>query len=145
VSHALKVAETCDTVVVADDTDLMILLCHHAISNHKKLYFHPEAKSGQQQPYMDNMDIHKARSELGDQVCRDLLFVHAILGCDTTSRLFGFGKAVGLKLIQTNQTFIEQAKVFNRAGCTQNEVAAAGEKAILCLYKTNAKISDLTN
>jgi hypothetical protein len=55
------------------------------------------------------MDIQKAQSELGDQVCRDLLFVHAMLGCDATSRLFGFGKAVGLKLIQTNQTFIEQA------------------------------------
>ena len=140
VAHALKSAETCDTIVVGDDTDLMILLCHHATSNHKKLYFHPEAKSGQQRRYMD---IHKARSELGDQVCRDLLFVHAMLGCDTTSRLFGFGKAVGLKLIQTNETFIEQAKVFNRSGCTQSEVAAAGEKAILCLYKTTAKIDDL--
>ena len=78
-------------------------------------------------------------------MCQNLLFVHAILGCDTTSRIFGFGKAIALKLIQTSQKFIEHAQVFNQEGCTQNEVAVSGEKAIMCLYKTNSKVCDLNS
>ena len=31
---------------------------------------------------------------LGDDVCSDLLFIHAFSGCDTTSRIFGVGKKV---------------------------------------------------
>lgn len=136
VSTALKAAETCDTILTGDDTDLMILLCHHANSNHKKIFFHPEPKSGQNERYMD---IHQAQSVVGDELCQSILFAHAILGCDTTSRVFGFGKAVGLKLLQKNKTFIEQAKVFNRKGCSQAEIVAAGEKALLCLYGSRDK------
>jgi len=39
--------------------------------------------------------------------------------------------------------FIEQVKVFNRRGYTQDEVTVAGEKAIMCLYKPSTNISDL--
>lgn len=136
VSTALKTAETCNTILIGDDTDLIVLLCHHATSNHMKIFFHPEPKSGQSERYMD---IHQVQSALGNQVCQCLLFAHAILGCDTTSRLFGFGKAAGLKLIQKNKTFIEQAKVFNKKGCSQAEIVAAGEMAVLCLYGSKEK------
>lgn len=136
VSTALKAAETCNTILIGDDTDLIILLCHHATRNDMKIFFHSKPKSGESDRYMD---IRQVQSALGNQVCQCLLFAHAILGCDTTSRLFGFGKAAGLKLIQKNKTFVEQANVFNKKGCSQAEIVAAAEKAVLCLYGSKDK------
>ena len=37
VSKALKVAETSETIVVGEDTDWMILLCHHASADHRSI------------------------------------------------------------------------------------------------------------
>ena len=37
-------------------------------------------------------------TDLGPEVCNCMLFVHAILGCDTTSSLYGIGKKISLKL-----------------------------------------------
>ena len=31
-------------------------------------------------------------TELGEGICDNILFLHAILGCDTTSRLYEIGK-----------------------------------------------------
>ena len=69
---------------------------------------------------------------LGEQVCKSLLFAHAVLGCDTTSQLYGRGKKVALKLICTNPVFQAQAAVF--VNSTNEQVIAAGEKAIVSVY-----------
>ena len=42
---------------------------------------------------------------LGSEVCRLLPFAHALAGCDTTSRLFGIGKGVDLRRLNTALTF----------------------------------------
>uniref|UniRef100_A0A0L8IHH8 Tesmin/TSO1-like CXC domain-containing protein n=1 Tax=Octopus bimaculoides TaxID=37653 RepID=A0A0L8IHH8_OCTBM len=44
------------------------------------------------------------------QVCRYILFVHAFLGCDTTSRVFRIGKEAGFKLIQDSEAFRKLAE-----------------------------------
>jgi hypothetical protein len=81
------------------------------------------------------------QEELGERICKHILFAHAILGCDTTSRLFGIGKGHGLKLLKDNNTFLEQASVFGNPESTPTEIAAAGENAMVCLYK--GKSSDI--
>jgi hypothetical protein len=42
-------------------------------------------------------DIHALQAILGPNLCKHLPFLHALLGCDITSRMFGVGKAVSLK------------------------------------------------
>ena len=37
-------------------------------------------------------DILSIKEALGVTVCNNILFIHAIAGCDTTSSLFGTGK-----------------------------------------------------
>jgi len=64
-----------------------------------------------------------------------MLFVHTILGCDTTFRVFGFGKGVALKLISDSEGFREQATVFNNADSSRDDIIQAGAKGLLCLYK----------
>ena len=71
--------------------------------------------------------------KLGESVCEHLIFVHAILGCDTTSRQFGIGKAVGLTLLKDND-ICQQAVVLENQKSTRAEIVASGEKALVCLY-----------
>ena len=74
----------------------------------------------------------KVKAELGPAVCRNMFFLHAILGCDTTSRPYGTGKATSLKKYGESVYFQDQ--VFDIPVSTQAEVATAGENAIVVLY-----------
>ena len=71
---------------------------------------------------------------LGDQICDNLLFAHVLLGCDTTSRVFGIRKPGGLKKLRSNAFFREQADVFEGLHATPEDIRIAGENTLLCLY-----------
>ena len=70
---------------------------------------------------------------LGPDICENILFVHAISGCDTTYALYGVRTA--LKLVNTNKIFLEQAKVFSTHGIMADGVVAAREDKRHWLYK----------
>ena len=55
-----------------------------------------------------NMKVLKEK--LGQDVYNNIFFIHAILGCDTTSRLHGIGKETSLKNFCENHHFLNQAK-----------------------------------
>ena len=65
----------------------------------------------------------------------NIIFVHAVLGCDTTSRVHGIAKGAALAKIRTDMQFRDQASVFKRPDAKKDEVIAAGEKSLLCLYQ----------
>jgi len=131
-------ATTGITHVIGEDTDVLVLLCHHAKPGTKGLYFRSE-KSKARYPVWN---ILLLREKLGEQVCHLLPFIHALCGCDTTSRLFGIGKGTALKKAQTDELFVKQAEVF----CSvQNSEAIreAGEKALVHLY--GGRVCDTLN
>ena len=139
VQTAIENASLSNTVLVGDDTDLLILLCFHTpLNSVHDIFFTPEAKSGTQKlPRCWNIRLTK--SILGKHVCENILFGHALLGCDTTSRVFGIGKGVALKQLINSEYFNIQAEVFSRRSVSAEEVAAAGEKALVSLYSGNKK------
>ena len=63
-----------------------------------------------------------------------MLFGHAILGCDTTSRVCSIGKGLALKHISSDKHFITQAEVFLQENATQADISSAGEGALVWLY-----------
>ena len=65
---------------VADDTDIVVLLLHHATS---EIYM--ETKQ-------HKFSINVAREVLVREMCMCLPSVHAMSGCDTTSAFLGDGK-----------------------------------------------------
>ena len=115
---------------MGDDTDLLVLLCFYTRSDSFDLYFKPEPKANSRRRVWN---IKKVKEQLGDDVCHDLLFLHAILGCDTTSRVHGIGKAAALKKYANSLHFREQAKVFNSPS-TVDDIVVAGENALVSLY-----------
>ena len=78
--------------------------------------------------------MKKVKEQLLDGVCHGLLFLHAILGCDATSRVHGIGKAAALKKYANSLYFREQTKVFNSSS-TVDDIVVAGENALVPLYR----------
>ena len=129
---AIESAASNDTVLVGDDTDLLILLCCNSKSTNCELYFRPEPKSNSQRAARC-WNINQVQRVLGDQICDNLLFAHALLGCDTTSRVFGIGKAEALKKLRTNAFLREKADVFQDPHATPEDIRIAGENALVYL------------
>ena len=88
VRKAIELGEHDDVVVIADDTDILVLFVYHAHSLHQ---IYMETKHA--------ITIDAAQQALGD-VYRSLLFVHAMTGCDTTSAMFGVGKTKAFNVLQ---------------------------------------------
>ena len=74
------------------------------------------------------------QSVLGRAVCNNMVFVHAILGCDTTYRVFSMGKGLALKHIRSDNHFITQAEIVLQENATLADISSAGEAALVCLY-----------
>jgi hypothetical protein len=61
---------------------------------------------------------------LGQDVCKYLLFAHAILGCDTTSSVYGIGKGQSLTKLMLPY-FIQQAQIFLHPHAPKNRIIEA--------------------
>lgn len=131
VDRAIVSAKTHDTVVVGEDTDLLVLLLHHAEVDVHDLFLKPEPKNTAQQT--KSWCISQTKESLGPHICDNILFIHAFLGCDVTSRPYGLGKGLAVKEI-TNDKFRRQAEIFNSVEATKEELVKAGEKAFVHLY-----------
>ena len=78
VQTAVESTRTRATILVEDDTDLLVLLFHAEPDCHD-LYFIPEPKSNTIKRRVWN--IKNAKQQLGSDVCNNVLFIHAVLGC----------------------------------------------------------------
>ncbi|CAM1331124.1 Uncharacterised protein r2_g4015 [Pycnogonum litorale] len=135
VQKAVESAATTDTVLIGDDTDLLILLIlliYHTNLKSCDLFFQPEPKKNVKKPRVWNMK--SVKQQLGPGVSQHIFFMHALLGCDTTSQVYGIGKGASLKKFKTSAHFREQANVFDRQAASTDDVIEAGEKALACLY-----------
>ena len=132
VQKAVESATLMDTALVGEDTDLLILLCYHASLDSHNIFFRPEPKKNTKKPKVWN--IKAVKEQLCPEICSNILFLHAVLGCDTTSHLYGIGKGTSLKKFKSSRHFREQAKVFATESATPKEISTAGEQALVILY-----------
>ncbi|CAG2245843.1 unnamed protein product [Mytilus edulis] len=121
-----------EVVIYGEDTDLLILLCHLAEKNAHCIFFTTDKQSAMKNSKVWN--IQKTQQVLGEDVCHQLPFVHAITGCDTTSRLHGIGKPAVLKKIKSDRHLQTQGEVFLMESMGKDDVCKAGEKALVYLY-----------
>ena len=95
---------------MGDNTDLLVLLCYHASPVPMPIYLQPRPRVQRETAFCD---IHKLQNHLGDDVCQNILFIHAFFGCDTTSQLLGFVKDITLKIFENSESLRNAASVFN--------------------------------
>ena len=77
---------------------------------------------------------HHVQRVMGRAVCNSMLFVLAILRCDTTTRVFRMGIGLAIKHIRSDNHFITQADIFLPENATLADISSAGEAALVCLY-----------
>ena len=72
--------------------------------------------------------------QLGPDICSSILFLHAILGCDTTSQLHGIGKGNSLKKFRDCNHFRDLSIAFNSPSTTAEEIVTAEEQVLVSMY-----------
>ena len=140
VKVALEKARLSHTVLLGEDTDLLILLLFHLTPQHWPVFF-GSSKSGLNQAKI--WDIQKVQNELGSSLCQQLLFVHAISGCDTTSALYGLGKVIFFRKAKKSAAFITHAQKFLLPDTDKKAIEQAGEKVLVEVY--GGRLQDTIN
>ena len=84
------------TTVVADDTDILVLLVHHLRPAMANIYLLMQPTSGKNKgPRIIN--IREVQQHKCSVATKHILAIHALSGCDTTSALYGHGKVAVYK------------------------------------------------
>jgi hypothetical protein len=80
--------------VVAEDTDILVLLLHGWSDQMADVHLVSEAKRGRGEKIVPPkcINIPEFHRHLGEDPCKCLPAVHAFGGCDTTSAIYGHGK-----------------------------------------------------
>ena len=123
VRKAIELGEHDDVVIIADDTGIIVLLVYHAHSSHQ---FHMETKQ-------HIIDINAAQQALGVDVCRSLLFVHALTGCETASAMCGVGKKKAFKVLHASEELSARVHVFGDLTTPKDVLFDVGEKFLSAL------------
>ena len=123
VFHALTCAKSGKTTtVVADDTDILVLLMYHYCKETMAdIYIRSEATKRRKA----GLQIYNIRTALEDndtKLVRNLLFVHAWSGCDSTSGIFGHSKGSIVKLIKSSQQFKSTSQIYNSDHVHQSDL-----------------------
>ena len=136
VLKAVEVAKTTKTALVGDGTDLLFLLLYHAELQSFDLYFAPKCRT---------WDIKNVKARLGSLMCSHILFLHAMLGCDTTSRLYNIGKSTILEKFKAETILHQSAEIFKNPNSTAKEIESAGQMALVNIYngKSNESLDTL--
>ena len=71
------------------------------------------------------------------KISKNILFLHAVVGCETTSRLYEIEKGSSLRKFKTSNHFREQAKVFDEESASQEVICAAGAQALVYVWWEN--------
>ena len=67
--------------------------------------------------------------------------MHALLGCDAISQLYGIGKGSIIRKLKENIILQQAAIVFDNPNSTHAQVQEAGEKALVAIYGGNKQDS----
>ena len=115
--------------VVADDTDVLVLLMYHWKHNMADVYFLSEVKKN-----MMVWKIHDLVIKAGEIITSHLLFLHAWSGCDTTSATFGHGITSLLKRIKECKEIQQISSLMSEYSATAEQISKAGTRLFVITY-----------
>ena len=138
VQTAIQYAKSIQTIVIGEDTDILILLWHYEEPGSYPIIYQTTNR---------RWDIHHLVEMSGD-LKHSVLLQHAFLGCDTVSRIFGIGKD---KIMNCNRLLVlckEVSVPFYSPCSTKRDIEDAGmklfgiynRKKFTCLNKLRYKM-----
>ena len=118
--------------VVANDTDILVMLLYHFCDSMSDIILHMETTK---QAPVRKICIRKLTAAIGTRVTRQLPVIHAISGCDTTSSLYGHGKGSAFRSIANNVE--DTCRLTEIVGCRDSkveDVVQAGLQLLVLIY-----------
>ena len=97
--------------VVDEDTDVLLLLVHHFKPSMADVFMLSHTKTCNDEYKLVN--VRKVQCDIGDMAVKQVLVVHALTGCDTTSAIFGRSKVAGCLC----KTYIQCDTAVDRSYC----------------------------
>jgi hypothetical protein len=134
VATTICLAKTDHVTVVADDTDVLILLLYHWTSNMVDIHFRSEASKVKGSHGVKIINIRSVVNDLNQSILGNLLAIHAWGGCDTTSAIFGHGKTKIMKLAEKSVCVRKALQVIQKVDATENEVISSGQDIFVAVY-----------
>jgi len=119
--------------VVADDTDILVLLIHHLMQSMADIFL-LSATGSQRSRTTHTISIQDLFCAVGNRLAKQLPVIHAVSGCDTTSALFGHGKSTVLKKISKHADSDALARTLLSATASVDEVARDGLRLLSIIY-----------
>lgn len=128
VKTGIKLGKERKVLVVAEDTDILVLLWD--MMSHDIL-LGTEPKRAQKAKLWD---IKRTKMLLGEELCQLLPAIHSLTGCDTTSKPSGIGKTAALKKIKSTNYIQETLKTFYDISASTESILQSGSEVISSLY-----------
>ena len=85
-------------LVVADDTDIFVLLCHFVFHGNIKSHVMMISPIKGRAAIDINVTVEK-----NNNIMENILAAHGVTGCDTVATYFGIGKGVALKVLRSQK------------------------------------------
>ena len=140
--HCQESSKSSTTVVVAGDTDLLVLLLFHIKTQDSVVYLVPEPKQTSQKQNRV-WDIHALKNVLSERLCKCLLFGHAFSGCDTISRIVGLGKKLFIQKLNDVDELKMIAEEFLGASEKRSIIKSAGKATFITFGGLSSKCKNL--
>ena len=118
--------------IVGKDTNILTLLIHRVQLCDHSVFLTSDEKLTTTK--LKLWDIKHTKQILGDNICKAILLIHALLGCDTTSRMFSIGKQVALQKFRKTEKLRNEISTFTDPTSKQEDVVKAGEKLMVTIY-----------
>ena len=133
VSAALEIAASrhCAVGVVADDTDILVMLVHHVVPSMSPVYFVSEAQKTAEQR---RINISSLQQHIGAAACQQILVLHAIGGCDSTSAIYGRGKGTVMRKLTRTSAAVSYCETLQTIDSSLPDVVAAGTQLLILLF-----------
>lgn len=130
------------TIIVGEDIDLLVLLIART-----KILDQPTSKFFKK-PGKNNVEtkIYSTDSLNKYPNCKkNILFLHAMTGCDTTSALFGKEKMKVLKMFEKRCDLNNSAEIFQQENCSRDVIVNAGIHFLLAMYGASTSEHSIDN
>ena len=137
VSKSLEEAKEMPVIVVADDTDIAVMLLYHWSKDLFNIFLLQERGK-------KCWSMQECQSQLSDMKDH-LLFVHAWSGCDSTSAILGKGKPTFFNLVKKDPIIQSASETMSDFWAARNEVGEAAVNIFIKLYggKENCSLQKL--
>ena len=116
------------------DVDLLIAKTAIAIAQqHDTVVFDIWLQTTSSKKTSQCWNIAAIRESLGETVVNYILFAHAVLGCDTTSGVYGIGKQKAVSKLKADKNFKSTTTIFMSRHANVEEIVNAGNSSLIFL------------